>query len=50
MTTNCIAYKGGYKYQTKASYRLLIDIKPTNPIHLEYVQLESDGTLTIANG
>ena len=45
--TPCIAFKGGYKYQLKAQYTMIVDIKPVVAIRLEYVQLECDGRLTI---
>ena len=47
---NCIAYNGGYKYQLKEAYKVVIDIKPTKPIDTDYIKLDSEGTLTIAKG
>lgn len=46
----CIAYKDGYKYQLKLSYTVTIPIIPSDPIHTEYISLESTGALTIKEG
>lgn len=46
----CIAYNGGYKYQLKKSYTVTIDIKPIESIYTEYIQLDTDGALTIREG
>jgi hypothetical protein len=47
---NNIAYKSGYKYQLKEMYRITIDIKPVSPINTDYIQLDTDGNLTISKG
>jgi len=46
----CIAYKSGYKYQLKKDYVTQIEIKPSAPIDTEYIKLDVNGRLTIANG
>jgi hypothetical protein len=46
----CIAYKGGYKYQLKQTYQLGIDIRPEQDICTEYIDLDTQGALTIAKG
>jgi hypothetical protein len=46
----CIAYNGGYKYQLKATYTVAIDIKPAAPIDTEYIDLDTKGNLTLAEG
>lgn len=43
-----ILYKKGYKYQLRAEYVTAVSIKPTHDIETEFVQLTSDGKLTIA--
>lgn len=45
-----IAYNGGYKYQLKEIYTLTIDIKPTTSIDTEYIDLNTEGNLTISEG
>ena len=46
----CILYNGGYKYQLKHSYVVAIEIKPTAPVDLDYIALDSVGQLTIKKG
>jgi hypothetical protein len=46
----CIAYNGGYKYQLKKSYTVTINIKPLESIYTEYIQLDTEGVLTITEG
>ena len=46
----CIAYNGGYKYQLKETYTLVIDIKPARLIDTEYIKLNTDGVITISEG
>jgi len=48
--TKCIVYKGGYKYQLKQEYVVMIPIRPGSAISSEYVSLESTGRLTIKKG
>ena len=42
-----ISYKKGYKFQLVSDYICKISIKPNNPIITDYINLDSDGTLTI---
>lgn len=46
----CIAYNGGYKYQLKETYTITIDLKPYKLIKTDYINLDTDGNLTIAKG
>lgn len=46
----CIAYNGGYKYQLKQEYTVTIGIRPQTAIDTEYIDLDTDGRLTIAEG
>lgn len=46
----CISYKEGYKYQLKKSYITTIDIKPEKDIISDYINLTTDGQLTIKKG
>ncbi len=46
----CIAYNGGYKYQLKETYTVAIGIKPSTSIDTEYIDLDSEGKLTIKEG
>ena len=46
----CIAYKGGYKYQLKNTYILVIPIEPESNITTEYITLSESGDLLIKNG
>lgn len=45
-----IAYKGGYKYQLKEKYCVVIDIRPDKAINTDYITLETEGYLTISKG
>ncbi len=47
---DCIRYNGGYKYQLKQGYSLAIDILPASPISTAFVELGSDGRLTLRKG
>ena len=47
---NIISYKGGYKYQLRESYTVLISIKPPMPILTQYIDLYTDGRLVIKEG
>ena len=49
-TTKCIFYKGGYKYQLRKTYSVVIDFKPESDIVTEYVELDTSGKLTIMKG
>ena len=46
----CIVYKGGYKYQLKRACSVKIDIQPSIKITSPYIDLDTDGTLTIREG
>lgn len=46
----CVAYNGGYKYQLKETYSVVIGIKPATSINSEYIDLDSNGNLAIAEG
>ncbi len=46
----CIVYKGDYKYQLKKSYVIHIPISLSNPIHTDFICLETSGELTIKEG
>ena len=47
---NCIAYKGGYKYQLKQDYSVIIPIKPKSDKNSQFITLNNSGILTIKNG
>ena len=47
---DCIYYKKGFKYQLTDTYRIKINIKPLEPIHTDYIDLSSEGWLTIRKG
>jgi len=46
----CIAYKGGYKYQLKEDYVTETRITPPTPIQTEYIALMSQGRISIKRG
>jgi hypothetical protein len=46
----CIAYKGGYKYQTKQDYSVKTPIKPESDITEPFIMLNRAGKLTIKSG
>ena len=46
----CIAYKGGYKYQLKQDYSTEIGIRPTAPVDTEFLSLTAGGRLTVKKG
>ena len=46
----CITYNGGYKYQLKETYTIAIDIKPRTSIDTEYIDLDTEGNITIREG
>jgi len=46
----CIAYKGGYKYQLKEDYVTETRITPPTPIQTEYIALTSQGRISIKRG
>lgn len=46
----CIAYNGGYKYQLKEDYSVIIDIKPTAAIKTPFIKLNTKGRLILSEG
>src|SRR5574343_418436 len=42
-----IKYKKGYKYVLAEDYTCIVDIHPINDIKTDYIELLTDGTLTI---
>jgi len=46
----CVSYKKGYKYQIVREYSVTISLKPNDDIESEYIDLTSDGKLTIKKG
>ncbi len=46
----CITYTRGYKYQLEDAYSIAINIKPDVLIKTDYIQLDTEGILTISNG
>ena len=49
-TCGYINYRSDYKYQLADSYQIDIAIKPKNNITTPFIDLDSDGKLTIKNG
>jgi hypothetical protein len=45
-----ITYHGGYKYQLKETYTIIIGIKPAAPIETDYIRLDTGGNLIIKKG
>ena len=45
-----IKYRDGYKYQLVDDYKVGVAVYPVAPIDHEYIQLTTDGTLTIRHG
>jgi len=50
MAKSYIRYRSGYKYQLATSYSMPITIKPTKEIKIEFITLDTTGTLTIKAG
>ncbi|CAD5373489.1 conserved hypothetical protein [Rubrivivax sp. A210] len=46
----CIAYRGGYKYQLRSDCVVAIPLRPPAPIDTEYIDLTTEGQLTIRKG
>ena len=46
----CIAYRGGYKYQIKETYTVQIELKPPGNINTDYIQLDTNGNITLTKG
>jgi len=50
MTENQISYKSGYKYQLVEKYQVEISITPEKNIQTSYIDLTTEGLLTLKNG
>ncbi len=50
MTKHQISYKSGYKYQLVDEYQVEISITPEKNIQTNYIDLTTEGLLTIKNG
>ena len=46
----CISYKKGYKYQIVQEYYTKIPVEPDDDIETEYINLSSEGKITIKKG
>ena len=46
----CITYRGGYKYQIKETYTVQIELKPPGNINTDYIQLDTNGIITLTKG
>lgn len=49
-TQGFIKYRSDYKYQLAESYKVSISIKPKTSIKTEFIELDTDGNLTVKNG
>ena len=45
-----ISYKSGYKYQLYEDYAVMIGMIPPDDVVTDYIELNSDGLLTIRKG
>jgi len=50
MTNECIKYRSGYKYQLAFEYQININIKPKQDINIQFIKLDTQGQLIIADG
>jgi len=50
MAKSHIRYRSGYKYQLATSYSIPITIKPKNEITTTFIELDTQGKLTITAG
>ncbi len=50
MTKHQISYKSGYKYQLVEEYQVEISVTPEKNIQTNYIDLTTEGLLTIKNG
>ena len=50
MTKHQISYKSGYKYQLVEEYQVEISVTPEKNIQTSYIDLTTEGLLTIKNG
>jgi len=44
---NKIRYRSGYKYQLVENYSVEVNIRPVEPIDMDYIALTADGLLTV---
>ena len=49
-TKGYIRYRSDYKYQLAEGYKISISIKPKSNIETEFIDLDTDGDLTVKNG
>ena len=49
-TRRYIRYRSDYKYQLAEAYEISISIKPKSSIETEFIDLDTDGKLTVKNG
>ncbi len=49
-TKGYIKYKSDYKYQLAAGYEIRISIKPKSDIKTEFINLSTEGNLTVKKG
>jgi hypothetical protein len=49
-TKGYIRYRSDYKYQLAEEYKISISIKPKSNIETEFIDLDTDGNLTVKNG
>lgn len=50
MSNQFIQYRDGYKYQLAFEYQIKINIKPKLDINIQFVKLDTQGYLIIADG
>ena len=50
MTSPCIRYKCGYKYQLAAPYTIQTEVIPGPPVNLPFLALGATGLLTVKTG
>jgi hypothetical protein len=50
MTSNVIAYRGGYKYQLQRTYVVSVPIRPAEAIRTAFIALDVTGELAIKEG
>lgn len=49
-TEGYILYRSDYKYQLADDYNINISIKPKTNIETKFIELDTDGNLTVKNG
>ncbi len=49
-TKGYIRYRSDYKYQLAEGYKISISIRPKSNIETEFIDLDTDGNLTVKNG